>query len=401
MTSTTENLQTGKKAGHRLGLALMVVALSMMAFPATAKRKPVTTPANKESELKTVQEHIAKVSKSIQAEAEKRDSLVGELKSVDENIQGAREELAGIHARRVAAEQQLNALLAERRGTEQKIASERAALASEIRFAYMDGRAEELKILLNQQNPSQIGRMLGYYGYFSRERAQRIGAINDQLAHLSMLADRIQEQTDKLRSIENDQSHSVTTLAKAREKRAATLRQVEVNLKNGNQRLAKLQADAKALERLIEELRQAALARAEQSGRPQTHVTGHGQWPWPVKGEVIARYGQLRAGTSLKWDGLMIAAPEGSQVRAPASGKVLYSDWLPGLGLLLVIDHGNGIMSLYGHNEQLFKKQGEDVVKGDVLAAVGDSGIGGRSGLYLEIRSGKQAVDPLRWLGKP
>src|SRR5678815_4064581 len=107
--------------------------------------------------------------------------------------------------------------------------------------------------------------MLGYYGYFSRERAQRIGAINDQLAHLSMLADRIQEQTDKLRNIETDHSRSVSSLAKAREKRAATLRQVETNLKNDSQRLNKLQADAKALARLIEELRQAALARAEQS----------------------------------------------------------------------------------------------------------------------------------------
>src|SRR5207253_390447 len=107
---------------------------------------------------------------------------------VDENIQGAREELADIHARRIAVEQQLNAMLAERHNTEQKIVNERSALASEIRFAYMDGRAEQIKILLNQQDPSQIGRMLGYYGYFSRERAQRIAAINDQLAHLSMLA---------------------------------------------------------------------------------------------------------------------------------------------------------------------------------------------------------------------
>jgi septal ring factor EnvC (AmiA/AmiB activator) len=399
MNPTAKNLQPGK-ISRVTGLALLAIALSLLVFPAEAKRKPANS-ANKETELKAVQEHIAKVSKSIQADAEKRDSLVGELKTADEGIQGAREELADIRARRIAAEQQLNALLAERRSTEQKIVSERAALASEIRFAYMDGRAEQLKILLNQQNPAQIGRMLGYYGYFSRERAQRIGAINDQLAHLSMLADRIQEQTDKLRSIETDHSRSVSSLAKVREKRAATLRQVETNLKNDSQRLNKLQADAKALARLIEELRQAALARAEQSGRPQTRVTGHGQWPWPVKGDVIARYGQLRAGSSLKWDGLMIAAPQGSQVRAPASGKVLYSDWLPGLGLLLVIDHGNGIMSLYGHNEELFKKQGEDVAKGDLLGAVGDSGIGGRSGLYLEIRNGKQAVDPLSWLGKP
>lgn len=354
---------------------------------------------NKESQLKAVQEHIAKVSKSIQADAEKRDSLVGELKSADENIQSAREQLADIRAQRMAAERQLNELQTESRKTEKQIADERDALAGEIRLAYMNGNSAQLKLLLNQQDPAQLGRMLGYYGYFSRARAQRIEAINDHLGHLAMLTDNIQQQSTKLRAIENDQARSVSMLAKAREKRATTLRQVETKLKNGNERLAKLQADAKSLERLIEELRRAAEARERENGSRRT-VTGHGHWPWPVKGELIARYGQTRAG-GLKWQGLMIAAPEGTQVHAPAAGRVLYSDWLPGLGLLLVLDHGNGIMSLYGHNEQLYKKQGEEVNAGDVLAAVGDSGVGGRSGLYLEIRDGKRPVDPLGWLGRP
>ena len=383
-----------------LQLLLLGCVLAMMSAAFGKHVKPAT-PANKENELKAVQEHIAKVSQSIQADAEKRDSLVGKLKEDDESIQSAREELADVKTRRMLAEQQLNALQTERKTTEQQIASEREALANELKMAYMNGRSEQLKILLNQQNPAEMGRMLGYYGYFSRERAQRIESINDHLAHLSLLAERIQDQTSKLRSIENDHAKSVSSLAKAREKRASTLKQVETSLKNDSQRLSKLQADAKSLERLIEELRAAAEARAQASGQSHVTVTGHGQWPWPVKGELIARFGQLRAGGPLKWDGLMLAAAEGTAVRAPAAGRVLYSDWLPGLGLLLVLDHGNGIMSLYGHNEQLYKKTGEDVKAGDLLAAVGDSGVGGRSGLYLEIRSGKRAVDPLSWLGKP
>lgn len=398
MTSDTFNFRQSAKTT----CLLAVLAFFVLSAPhGMAKNAKHATQENKESQLKTVQEHIAKVSKSIQADAEKRDSLAGELKKSDENIQSAREQLADVKARRIAAEQQLNALLTERKNTEQQIADERAALANELKLAYMDGRNEQIKILLNQQDPVQMGRMLGYYGYFSRERAQRIGAINDHLAHLSMLSDDIQKQTDKLRDIENDHAKSVATLAKAREKRATTLHEAEANLKNDNQRLAKLQADAKSLERLIEELRLAAQARAQAEGHTQSAVTGHGQWPWPVKGELMAKFGQLRAGGPLKWDGLMIAAPQGAQVRAPAAGRVLYSDWLPGLGLLLVLDHGNGIMSLYGHNEQLYKKQGENVTAGELLAAVGDSGLGGRSGLYLEIRNGKRAVDPLNWLGKP
>jgi len=380
-----------------VGLIVLGCLLLVMS-PISAKHAKPATPANKETELKAVQEHIAKVSQSIQVDAEKRDSLVGRLKEDDESIQTAREELADIKTRRMIVEQQLNALQVERKSTEQQIADERSALANELKIAYMNGRSEQLKILLTQQDPAQMGRMLGYYGYFGRERAQRIETINDHLAHLSLLAERIQTQSSKLRSVETDHAKSVSNLARAREKRVGTLRQVEANLKNDNQRLAKLQADAKALARLIEELRVAAEARAQASGQARITVTGHGQWPWPVKGEVIAKFGQLRAGGPLKWDGLMIAA--GSPVRAPAAGRVLYSDWLPGLGLLLVLDHGNGIMSLYGHNEQLYKKTGEDVKAGELLAAVGDSGVGGRSGLYLEIRNGKRPVDPLSWLGK-
>jgi len=382
-----------------VGLIVLGCLLLVMS-PISAKHAKPATPANKETELKAVQEHIAKVSQSIQVDAEKRDSLVGRLKEDDESIQTAREELADIKTRRMIVEQQLNALQVERKSTEQQIADERSALANELKIAYMNGRSEQLKILLTQQDPAQMGRMLGYYGYFGRERAQRIETINDHLAHLSLLAERIQTQSSKLRSVETDHAKSVSNLARAREKRVGTLRQVEANLKNDNQRLAKLQADAKALARLIEELRVAAEARAQASGQARITVTGHGQWPWPVKGEVIAKFGQLRAGGPLKWDGLMIAAAEGSPVRAPAAGRVLYSDWLPGLGLLLVLDHGNGIMSLYGHNEQLYKKTGEDVKAGELLAAVGDSGVGGRSGLYLEIRNGKRPVDPLSWLGK-
>ena len=400
------SVNSGSLVNKRLLFSVLCLLL-LAAGPATAKRSHHARPENKaenkaenkEVELKAVQEHIAKVNQSIQADAERRESLMGELKVADQSIQGAREELADVKSRRMAIEQQLNSLQGEQRNTEKRIADERAALANEIRLTYMNGRSENIKILLSQQDPSQMGRMLGYYGYFSRERADRITAINDQLAHLAMLADRIKEQTDKLRSIENDHARSVATLAKAREKRAGTLRQVESNIKNDSQRLAKLQADAKSLERLIEELRMAAAARARASGQAQVTVTGHGKWPWPIKGDLIGKFGQLRAGGPLKWDGLMIAAAQGAQVRAPAAGRVLYSDWLPGLGLLLVLDHGNGIMSLYGHNEQLYKKQGDDVVAGDLLSAVGDSGVAGRSGLYLEIRNGKRAVDPLAWLG--
>lgn len=365
----------------------------------------------KETELQQVKQRIETVRRSIQADAERRDSLVGELKQADERIAEARNELGDVRSQRQDAEQQLAALQAEQQQTERELAAERSSLTRELQLAYMNGRSEPLKLWLHQQDPAQLGRMLGYYGYFSRARAAQITRINDHLAHLVLLAEDIQQQTQVLRDLEQKRSRSAQSLESARKQRAGTLQKVEAKLKNNNERLEKLQADAAALERLIEQLRReaeraaaAARERAAQAGKPVSPVAppaGRGSWPWPVKGNVLARFGQVRAGGPLKWDGMVIGAAAGSTVRAPAPGRVLYADWLPGLGLLLVLDHGGGIMSLYGHNEQLYRKVGDQVARGDVLSVVGDTGVQEQSGVYLEFRNGKQPVDPLNWLGKP
>jgi septal ring factor EnvC (AmiA/AmiB activator) len=393
-----------------LSVALLLAGTGWAATRDTTKAR--------ETELRQVRERIDSVRKSIQADAERRDSLVGELKRADESIQSARGELAEVRTRRQATEQQLQALQAEQSLAETRMRLEREALTRELRLSYMNGRNEQLKLLLNQQDPAQLGRMLNYYGYFGRVRAEHIQSINEQLAHIQLLQERIAAETAQLRSIESAGERSAKALAQARQKRANTLTQVETKLKSGTVRLDKLQSDAKSLERLLAELRLAmerAAAQAREQAREQANKSsskaaqsvpaaapkGRGSWPWPVSGNVLARFGQLRSGGPLKWEGLMIGSSTGAPVRAPAAGRVLYSDWLPGLGLLLVLDHGGGIMSLYGHNEQLYKKVGEQVERGEVLAAVGDTGLNGRSGLYLEIRNGKNPVDPLNWLGKP
>lgn len=392
-----------------VGLALRAVVIVFSLLLPAAEGWAATHDAAKakETELKQVRERIESVRKSIQNDAERRDSLVGELKQADQNIQSARAELAEVRARRQAVEQQLRALETQQSLAEAKIRLERQVLSQELRLSYMNGRNEQFKLLLNQQDPAQLGRMVSYYGYFGRARAERIQSINEQLAHIELLTQRIAEETKQLRSVEFASERSARTLAQARQKRANTLAQVQTKLQTGNQRLNKLQSDAASLERLLAELRRvmertAAQSRAQNNNKKSAAAPrGRGSWPWPLQGEVLARFGQLRSGGPLRWEGMMIGASVGVPVRAPAPGQVLYADWLPGLGLLLVLDHGGGIMSLYGHNEQLFKKVGEQVARGEVLSASGDTGLNGRNGIYLEIRNGKNPVDPLDWLGKP
>ncbi len=370
----------------------------LLVLCATAFQAPAAGVDTKEAELRQVRTRIEAIRKQIHADAERRDALTGQLRQADLQIQSARERLAEVRSRRIESEQKLAGLRNEQAQTQRTVAEERDELAAEVKVAYMNGRQEQLKLLLNQRDPAALGRMMAYYGYFGRARAERITAITEHLAHLELLGESIAAETARLRELEAENARDVRALAGARERRAQTLAEVQAKLRTRNDQLAKLQADAQALEKLVEQLRRAIEEFPELAEQPFQRVKG--KLPWPVKGRLLAKYGQLRAGGPLKWQGLVIAAERGTRVRAPYYGRVVYADWLPGLGLLIVLDHGNGYMSLYGHNEQVYRRVGDRVAPGDALAAVGEAAGLGRSGLYLEIRKGKQTLDPQDWLGR-
>jgi septal ring factor EnvC (AmiA/AmiB activator) len=355
-------------------------------------------PDLKEAELKQVRNRIDSIRRAIHADAERRDALAGQVKEAELKIQTARERLSDVRAQRIASENRLAELEDEQATTNKRIDAERDALAAELKVAYMNGHQEQLKLMLNQQDPARLGRMMAYYGYFGRARAERITAISEHLAHLELIAENIERETDKLRELEQDQARDVKSLAGARDQRARTLAQVQSKIKNRNDELTKLQREAQALEKLVEELRRAIEEFPELAEQPFQRVKG--KLPWPVKGSLLARFGQLRAGGPLKWQGVVIGAERGTQVRSPYYGRVVYADWLPGLGLLVVVDHGGGYMSLYGHNEQVYRRVGDRVSPGDALAAVGDAAGLGKPGLYFEIRKGREAQDPGIWLAK-
>ena len=355
-------------------------------------------PDAKEAELKQVRNRIDSIRRAIHADAERRDALAGQVKEAELKIQSARERLSEVRAQRIASENRLADLKQEQATTNKRIDAERDALGAELKVAYMNGHQEQLKLLLNQQDPARLGRMMAYYGYFGRARAERITSISEHLAHLELIAENIEQETQKLRELEQDQARDVKTLAGARDQRARTLAQVKSKIKTRNDELAKLQREAQALEKLVEELRRAIEEFPELAEQPFQGVKG--KLPWPVKGSLLARFGQLRAGGPLKWQGVVIGADRGTQVRSPYYGRVVYADWLPGLGLLVVLDHGGGYMSLYGHNEQVYRRVGDRVSPGDALSAVGDAAGFGKSGLYFEIRKGRTPLDPGGWLLK-
>jgi septal ring factor EnvC (AmiA/AmiB activator) len=389
-----------RRTPQRGWLAAAVGLLVLAGLPAPdgwaqTARKP--TPAQKEAELKKVNARIENVRKTVNADIEKRDKLSAQLRDAELGVQSARKQLEELRAQRIATEARLEDLGREQAQRENELAAERGALAGELRTAYVNGREEQLKLLLNQQDPASFGRMLTYYGYFGRARAERIASIHDKLEHLALLREKIAAEGQRLEELESRQAQEVAALKGAQEKRTKAVAAIDSQIKTRGGEIKRLESQARSLEKLIADLRK-ALERGPVA-RQAPFEPLRGKLPWPVQqGKVLARFGQPRAGGSLRWQGMLIGTDRGARVRAPFAGRVAYADWLPGMGLMIVLDHGGGYLSLYGHNEEVFKKVGDPVTAGDVIGAVGDTGGHNQPALYFEVRRGREPVNPENWL---
>jgi len=377
---------------------LLLVAWGLLGAPgASAQSGRQPTPAQKEAELKKVNARIEKVRKSVNEDIEKRDKLSAQLRDAELDVQATRRKLEETRAQRIASESRLEDLEREQASREKELAAERGALAGELRTAYVNGREEQLKLLLNQQDPAAFGRMLTYYGYFGRARAERIGSIRDKLEHLALLRERIAAEGRRLADLESRQEQELAALKAAQAKRSQAVAAIDSQIKTRGGEIKRLQSQARSLEKLIADLRKALQSATVAKKAPFEPLRG--KLPWPVQqGKVLARFGQPRAGGSLKWQGMLIGTDRGARVRAPFEGRVAYADWLPGMGLMIVLDHGGGYLSLYGHNEEVFRKVGDPVAAGDVIGAVGDTGGHNQPALYFEVRRGREPVNPEIWL---
>jgi len=376
---------------------LLLVAVAGGPGAADAQNERKATPAQKEAELKKVKSRIERVRKNVNEDIEKRDRLSAQLRDAELGVQQARRGLEVLRAERIASESRLQELEQEQAERDRELAAERGALAGELRAAYVNGREEQLKLLLNQQDPAGFGRMLAYYGYFGRARADRIGNIREKLEHLALVREKIAAENERLKGLEAQQEKELAALRSAQQQRTRTVQAIESQIKSKGGELKRLESQARGLEKLIADLRKAL--RNVPVAKQAPFEPLRGKLPWPVQqGKVLARFGQPRAGGSMRWQGMMIGTDRGARVRAPFAGRVVYADWLPGMGLMIVLDHGGGYLSLYGHNEEVFRSVGDAVAAGDVIGAVGDSGGHNQPALYFEVRRGREPVNPENWL---
>jgi septal ring factor EnvC (AmiA/AmiB activator) len=364
------------------------------AQPQTQNATAGTRQAQTETQLQALKGQIAAIRDKVSQDAVASDRAAQGLQAAEVAVAAARGRLADLRHERAERSADRANTAAQKHGREAAVAGMRAGLAQQMRAAYMIGRQEPLKLLLNQQDPARAGRMFAYYSYFGRARAGVIAAIDTDIQALATLDAQLAADEQRLDDLQSATADEVKQLEAARAQRDAALVAIKADSRNSAQVLQRLQAQQGALTALLRDLKSAIAPFPSDANGAFGNVRG--RLAWPVGGHLAARFGQVRAG-GLKWDGMLIDTERGADVRAVYRGRVIYADWLPGLGLLTIIDHGDGYLSLYGHNDRLYKAVGDTVSAGDVIAASGDSGGSSRPQLYFEIRKGSRPLDPGPW----
>lgn len=327
-----------------------------------------------------------------------RNEAARALRAKEVELAAVAKDVRALDAKIDAEQTELDALEAERAKLEAALKTQRDALAALLRSAYVLGHDEELKLLLQQDDVAAIARVLAYNRYFQRARIGRIDRLSTDLEALANVQDSIRRQTAELASTRDARAAESARLETERSEREALVRELEAKLKEQGARAAALGKDEKALASLIEKLRDVFADIPKQLSGAEPFASLRGRLAWPLSGgRIVTAFGAADE-SGRRSSGLLLAARTGTAVHAVSHGRVAFADWLRGYGLMIIIDHGDGYLSLYGCNETLLKDVGDWVDAGETIATSGASGGQKTPGLYFELRARGQAVDPQTWL---
>ncbi|MFU8789683.1 MAG: murein hydrolase activator EnvC family protein [Methylobacter sp.] len=363
--------------------------------------------------------HLQQQKNALNAQLSEVEKLYGKTAALLKKLQGQVEQ----------KRQNLTQIRQEMRSLQDEMAKQNKEIAGQMKSAYVMGKKEKLKLLLNQQDPALSSRMLVYYDYLNKARLEKLAGISEAMQHLERL-DRLQQQETDLLQKDLEQKQAEQMAADdARKRRAKLLVQLKSDFSSNEQQIIRLKESENKLKNLVSSLQRSAndmsfeveqakklhktvnissepAAVLPDSGNEFSKPKGDfsslkGQLSWPVKGRLSNKFGSARRESAESvWDGVLIEAGEGTDIRAISRGKVVYSDWLRGYGLLTILDHGEGYMSLYAFNQSLYRQVDEWVDVGEVIASVGQSGGRNQPGLYFGIRVKGKSVDPLEWCRK-
>jgi septal ring factor EnvC (AmiA/AmiB activator) len=371
--------------------------------------------ADARQELQQLRSRIEALQKQITDTEGSRNEAADALRESERAISDANRELADLEQSSRTASQRADALRAESDKASVTLSDQRAMLSRLLYQQYVRHagvQPEALQLLLGGNNPNDIARELHYLGYVSRARADVIRGLRDNIAKLKSLGEETAARAAELAAIAAEQVTLRKRLEQEKRKHAAVLARLSRDIQRQRQEVGTLRRNETRLTRLIEQLARIVTRtppakpapRTRNDRLPEPHARAgafsqlRGQLALPVRGELASRFGSPRSDGGLTWKGLLLSAKGGEAVRAVAAGRVVYADWLRGFGNLLIIDHGEGYMSLYGYNETLLKRVGDDISGGDAVAIVGNSGGSADSGLYFELRHQGKPFDPMTWV---
>ncbi len=414
----------GASRGGRIAVLAAALAAGVTATlplwpePAfAAKRAPKVDP----EDLKELRGRIDRLKNDIASAEESRNEARDALRESERAISEANRELHNLATERQDARAELNRLGGEARRVESDLGSRQEAIGRLLTVRYLGGEADYLKLVVSGVDPNQTARDLHYYGYISRAQAEMIRSLRATLAWLLELQGQTREKTAELAEIEADQKKERDQLAKEQSARRRVMDKLSAQLRDQRREVKGLERDESRLTRLVEALSRVIAdearkqaARPRPSGAPVRSNTQVPESPvadtigtafaklkgalrLPVRGELASRFGSPRTEGGPSWKGLFIRTSSGQEVRAVAAGRVVFADWMRGFGNLLILDHGQGYLTIYGNNEAVLKGVGETVRAGDPVATTGASGGSEESGLYFEMRHEGRAFDPLSW----
>jgi murein hydrolase activator len=387
----------------RFLLAAPILTLGLAFAPVRAAAVPA-------EELKALRSKLEALKQDIARGEDSRSEAADSLKSSEQAISEANRRLLELGAAKAELDAHLTELGERRRALESRLAQQQRLASRLIYQQYTTKPAGPFELLANGQDPNAVARSVVYFSYIALARKSILDGLSMDRAALQALAEESAQRLKELAVIHHEQAAEATRLESERNNRKQVLAKISTQIERQRREAGALEGDARRLTKLVEDLAKLLAARKppakkptnERAPEPRAEGTAFqqlkGRLHPPVRGELVGRFGSPRSDSGLSWRGLFIKAPAGREVRAVAAGRIVFADWLRGFGNLLILDHGDGFMSLYGNNESLIGRIGDLVRGGDTVATVGSSGGNTATGLYFELRHQGKAFDPSSWV---
>lgn len=380
-----------QRFGGRLVALLFALLLSQSVFAMTEQER--------QARLQELRATIEQLKQELDSVKSNRSQLLNNLQDSETKISELNKKVQELRQQLEAKQSQLQQLRSEKEALTIAKKQQQGSVGQQLDAAYRLGQQSGLKLLLNQQDPARLERNLRYYRYVAAAQAEKLQTYTATLTRIEALEPAIAQETAAIAVDHTSMQQKRDELVRQQAERKRTLAKIESAINSTDARLKAREEDRRNLEALLARVAKAARKLdVPASGQPFTKLKG--QLPWPTKGKVLRSFGSSRVAGKMRWQGMLIGAPEGHPVHAVYQGRVVFADYLRGQGLLLIVDHGAGFMSLYAHNQTLFKNLGDWVKAGEQVASVGNSGGQDSAGLYFELRFKGEPTDPRPWLKK-